>query len=660
MVRSLRSLRHFVLPVVAVAVVLAVPLNQRGAANLPRTVLPDAAMLKAASIQPAPPSATTSSVHLFGFNDFHGYIDPGSAGTVFNGSTSVAAGGAPQFARALEVLRQANPDSLTVAAGDLVGASPLASALFDDEPSLDIFSALGVANSSVGNHEFDEGVAELRRKQSGGCNPADAQACAFVDPGQNPPPPPGQGTPYPGTSMGYLAANVVDHNTQQPIFPAFAVRTVAGQKIGFIGEVLKTTPQIVTPAGVAGLDFLDEAQTANSYVPQLLSQGVQTIVLVIHQGGFNGSGGTFNNCSNFTGDITPIVQALDSHIPVIVSGHTHAAYNCAISTPQGPKLLTSALSNGRVITDIGLTLNQDGTLSSATANNVIVGTAANTLAHTGPNGTTGDALYDRVEAIQKAADAQAAPIASQVIGSITADITRASNQAGEQAAGDLIADAQLAATQGTAAQIAFMNPGGVRNDLLAAQISSGEQPGQVTYGEAFNVQPFGNSLVTKTLTGAQIKQLLEQQFVGCFGQTTKRILLPSAGFTYTQDITRPACDVIDPATIRLNGTPIDPTGTYRVTMNSFLATGGDGFTTFNAGTNAVGGAQDIDALVAYFQAHSPITPPATNRIASVSGPPPAVPEVPIALMLPLATLTLLGGAALVLGRRRSETAASLR
>lgn len=652
MFRSLLSMRRLALPSLAAAAVVALPPQQLASTQAAPLALSDNAILKAATITPVPPSASTTSVHLFGFNDFHGYTDPGAAGTVFNGTSSVPAGGAPQFARVLEVLRAANPNSATVAAGDLVGASPLASALFDDEPSLDIFTAMGVDNSSVGNHEFDKGVAELHRKQDGGCNPADPRACSFVDPGQSPPPPAGQGTPYPGTTMQYLAANVVDSTTNQPIFPPYAVRTIGGQKIGFIGTVLKNTPQIVTPSGVAGLTFLDEAQTANSYVPELLAQGVQTIVLMIHQGGFNGTGGTFTTCSGLNGDIVPIAQALDSHIPIVVSGHTHAAYNCSIPTPQGDKLITSALSNGRVITDIGLAFNLGGALSSATANNVIVDTAANTLAHNGPNGTTGDPLYDRVEAIQKAADAQAAPIAKQLIGSISADITRASTPAGEQAAGDLIADAQLAATQGTAgAQIAFMNPGGVRNDFLKAQISGGEQAGQVTYGEAFSVQPFGNSLVTKTLTGTQIKQLLEQQFVGCFGQTTKRILLPSAGFTYTQDLNRPACNVVDPATIKLNGATIDPSGSYRVTMNSFLATGGDGFTTFNSGTNPIGGAQDIDALVSYFNSRSPIAPLATDRIALVSGPTPVVPEVPFAVLAPLATLALLGGGALVRRRR---------
>ena len=299
-----------------------------------------------------------------------------------------------------------------------------------------------------------------------------------------------------------------------------------------------------------------------------------------------------------------MASAFNDEIDVVVSGHTHQAYNCTIDG----KLVTSAGSFGRVITDIDLTIESTtGEVTAKTATNRIVTRDV-------PRDSAQTALIDKYQRI-------AAPLANRVIGSITADITRAQNAAGESALGDVIADAQLAdtrpANKGNAV-VAFMNPGGIRADLIFNQISGGEKPGQVTYGESFAVQPFGNTLMTMTLTGAQIDTLLEQQWSGVGNTAAPKVLQVSNGFTYTWDASRPIGDRVDPATIRIGGTAISTSSSYRVTVNSFLADGGDGFAVLRDGTNRLGGAVDTDALEAYFRANSPVAPGPRNRITRVN------------------------------------------
>ena len=596
-----------VYPVAALAAAVLLALAPTAAAR------PDAGGVKGAPV----------SVQLLSFNDFHGNLEP-PGGTVFG----VAAGGAEYFAAHIAQRRATNRNTLVVGAGDMIGASPLLSALFHDEPTIESLSAAGLQVTSVGNHEFDEGRQELLRMQRGGCHPTDG--CQ-------------DGDGFEGARFQYLSANVqlltttaerqrharalaryrkalrakraaCTRNrrsracrrkltrprllTNRPLLPPYQVRTVGGVKIGFIGMTLEGTPAIVTPLGVAGLRFLDEAQTANRYVPELRRQGVQAIVVLLHEGGFQT--GSYNDCTGISGPIVEIANAMDEEIDVVISGHTHQAYNCMIGT----KLVTSASAFGRLLTDIDLTIDSaSGEVTSKTATNIIVtrDVAANAAQ------TQLLAKYQRISA----------PLANRVIGSITADITRAETPAGESALGDVIADAQLAATRDPAkggAQVAFMNPGGIRAELLASQISGGEQPGQVTYAEAFTVQPFGNTLVVMTLTGQQIDTLLEQQWSGGNAGRT-RILQVSNGFSYSYDTTRPATDRVNIADIRLNGQPLNPTGTYRVTVNSFLATGGDNFVVLNEGTNRLGGEVDLDALVAYFGANSPVAPGPRDRIA---------------------------------------------
>jgi 5'-nucleotidase len=536
-------------------------------------------LLVVVPVSAGPPSFIP--VQILAVNDFHGNLEPpsGSAGRI----EGIDAGGVEFLATHIDNLRATNPNTLVVSAGDMIGASPLISALFHDEPSIEAFNLMGLDLNAVGNHEFDEGAAELLRMQEGGCHPVDG--CQ-------------DGDDFAGADFDFLAANVVWEDTGETLFPAYKIYNFSGVNVAFIGMTLEGTPTIVTPSGVAGLDFMDEADTVNALIRELRMQKVKTIVVLIHEGGFPTGG--YNACPGISGPIVDIVNRTHEQVDLFITGHTHQAYNCVIDG----RPVTSAASFGRLVTDIDMTLNtRTGQPESISVNNVIVtrDVARNPLL---------TALVDKYRALS-------APLANRVIGSITADITRTANAAGESALGDVIADAQLEATAPGGfgnAVVAFMNPGGIRADLSYNQISGGEQPGEVTYSEAFTVQPFGNSLVTMSLTGAQIETLLEQQWVG---QPSARILQVSAGFAYSWSASAPVGDKVDPATIQINGVTVDPSTTYRVTVNSFLADGGDNFVVLREGTDRLGGDVDADALEKYFQAHSPVPPGPQNRISQV-------------------------------------------
>ena len=521
-------------------------------------------------------------VQILAINDFHGNLEPpaGSSGRI----GTINAGGIEYLATHMKLLEATNPNTVIVSAGDVIGASPLLSGLFHDEPTIEGMNLLGLDLNAVGNHEFDEGVDELRRMHDGGCHPVDG--CQ-------------DGDPFLGADFDFLAANVYQDRNGKRIFPPYRIKTFEGQKVAFIGEPLKGTPTIVTPSAVAGLRFEDEADTINALVPELEANGVEAIVAMIHEGGFPTGG--FNDCPGISGPIVDIVQRLDPAVDVVITGHTHAAYNCVING----RPVTSASSFGRLITDYDLTIDP----ATHDVTNVLVDNKI----------VTRDVAKDPAETSLILKYKQFSdPIANRVSGKITADITRATNAASESALGDVIADAQLDATDDPGfgeAVAAFMNPGGIRSDLVYNQISGGEQPGEVTYGELFAVQPFGNSLVTMTLTGAQIDQTLEQQFDNPTVGAT-RILQISGGFTYTWDAAAPTGSKV--SNIRLNGALIDPTASYRVTVNSFLADGGDGFTALRGGTNRLGGDVDVDAFEDYLGAHSPVAPGPQNRITRVN------------------------------------------
>jgi 5'-nucleotidase len=548
-----------------------------------------AALLSAGPALAAKPPKTekTIDVQLLAINDFHGNLQPpaGSSGRITTPSGPVDAGGVEYLSTHVKQLEQSNRRTVVVAAGDLIGASPLLSALFHDEPTIEAMNEIGLDIASVGNHEFDEGSAELLRMQNGGCHPTDG--CQ-------------DGDPFGGADFQYLSANVVREDTGKTLFPAYEIRKFRNVRVAFIGMTLEATPTIVTPSGVAGLDFRDEVETVNALVPELRRRKVEAIVVLIHEGGL--PTGLYNECPGISGPIVDIVSNLDDAVDVVVSGHTHQAYNCVIDG----KPVTSASSFGRLVTDIDLTLDRRShDVSSVSVNNVIV---------------TRDVAPDPAQtALIAKYDAVAAPLANRVIGQVTADITRTANAAGESALGDVIADAQLDATDEPDfgdAIVAFMNPGGIRTELTFAQ-SGSEGDGNVTYGEAFAVQPFGNSLVTMTLTGAEIDTLLEQQFDNPEpGQS--RMLQVSEGFMYTWDAAAPVGSRVDPASITIDGLPLDVGASYRVTVNSFLADGGDNFTVLRNGTDRLGGEVDLDALVTYFETSSPVAPGAQDRITRLN------------------------------------------
>jgi 5'-nucleotidase len=513
-------------------------------------------------------------VQLLSINDFHGNLAPPGTLTL-PGGVRTPAGGAEYLATHIDTLRKQNRNTLVVSAGDNIGASPLVSGLFHDEPTIEAFNAMGVDISSVGNHEFDEGSSELLRMQDGGCHPVDK--CQ-------------DGDGFAGADFDYLAANVVDDDSGRTLFRPYEIRRVGGVKVGFIGVVLKDTPTIVTPSGVEGLTFGDEADAINKYTAKLKKKGVRAIVVLMHQGDTVDLG-QVNDCINPVGPLADIVGRSSKEVDLYLTGHTHQAYNCVI----GGKRATSASSFGRVVTDANLRIDRrTGQVVSVSADNKIV---------------TQDVAKDPAQtAILDKYTAISAPIANRRIGASTAALTREQNAAGESVLGDIIADSQLAATapdgKGNAVA-AFMNPGGIRTDIDA---------GDITYGEAFAVQPFGNSVVTMTLTGAQIDRVLEQQWDG--QGTSPKVLQVSNGLTYTWHSGGPLGSRVDDASIKIGGVTIDPAASYRVTVNSFLADGGDGFTELRNGTDRLGGDIDLDALAAYLSlaANDPIAPTPRDRI----------------------------------------------
>jgi 5'-nucleotidase len=556
--------------------------TRRGRARIPvrMALVVLLALGLAASLAPALGTAEPDEVlvQLLAINDFHGQLE-----TVPRASDRRPIGGAAILAAYLdareEAARAEGATTLRVAAGDLIGASPLVSGLLRDEPTILALSLMGLRYSAVGNHEFDQGVAELRRLQYGGCAPPKATGprASFADPAAIDP---ATGC-FRGASFQYLAANVLDAATGEPLFPPAAVEWVDGVPIGFVGAVLKETPSIVVPSGVAGVQFLDEAPAINRQVAALRSQGIRTIVVLIHQGGSGTRTG-----GPITGPIVPIVEALDPEVDVVVSGHTHRIYQGAIAG----KLVTQAGSYSQAFADIRLALDREtGDVRVARAEIV------DTLADVPP----GNAPEPAVAALVAQAQAQTAPLANRVVATAATDLRRAATAAGESPLGSLIADAQRAAV---GAEIAFMNPGGIRADLLA---------GPLTYGQLYAVQPFGNSLVVMTLTGEQIVRLLEQQWRD---QPAPRVL-QVAGLRYAWQPDQPVGTRVDPADVFVGDAPLDLARPYRVVVNSFLAEGGDGFTVLREGTDRVGGPLDLDALVNYLaRLPHPVTAPPPGRI----------------------------------------------
>lgn len=548
--------------------------------------------------------AQSVPLRIIAINDFHGHLEPAdntvAAPDPANPSVTVPlrSGGAAFLATRINQLRAEQPRHVVVSAGDLIGASPLTSGLFHDEPTIEVMNAIGLDISALGNHEFDRGVAHLLRLANGGCQAqpiANRQTCAGAD------------SKFAGARFKFLAANVLDRGSEQPIVPPTWIKDIDGVRIGFIGAVTRSTPGIVVPSGVAGVRFIGEAKALNQHAKELQAKGVQAIVAVVHEGG-QAEGG-FDECRNPRGAIFDIARELDPAIDIVLSAHTHRGYNCVIDG----RVIIQAASYGRLVSVVDVEIDR--------ASGDIVRERTRAYNMPVPNGEQTSAqlrsVYPRlapdpkVAAIVEHYRKLAAPLALRPVGRVTSDFDRRASAGGDNALGRLIADAQLSATRTQGAQLAFTNPGGLRADLRA---SDGD--GAVTYADAFASQPFGNTLVTLTLTGAQLKQMLEQQWSARSGATQPeraRMLQPSRGFSYAWKANGSHGERIVADSIRLEGRAIEPDQDYRVTVNNFLGDGGDGFRVLREGTDRVGGPVDIDALTEYLREASALRPLAPDR-----------------------------------------------
>jgi 5'-nucleotidase len=552
-------------------------------------------------------------IALIGFNDLHGHLEPpGIAHTVQTaaGPVPVPAGGMAYLASAIAALKARNPHHAVVSAGDMVGASPLVSSLFLDEPTIEAVNAMQIDFNAVGNHEFDRGWRELLRLQQGGCDKFTAREPCQIS------------RPFTGARFGFLAANTVRVEDGRTLLPATGIKrfTQGGTTVtlGVIGLTLRGTPTMVTPAGVAGLRFEDEAATANALVPQLKAQGADVIAVVIHEGGHTAAGVQETSCAGLSGDIVPILERLDPAVDVVVSGHTHQAYVCDYATvnPAKPFLLTSAGQYGTLVTDIQLRVDtRTRRVVHKTARNVIVQSEAFTGSRGRVEMTAAVPSFTADPAVQAIIDryrTAAVPLAQRPVGQAVGALRRVQTPSLESALGNLVADAQLHATRSPeqgGAQLSFMNPGGLRADLVP------DAQGLVRYGQLYAVQPFGNQLVVKTFTGAQIQAVLEQQFASGSNTVQRpRVLSVSRGFSYQFDLSRPPGERI--RQMALDGVPLQSDTPVRVVMSSYLDSGGDNFSVLAEGRDRWVGGLDVDALEAYFRAHSPVAVPATDRITA--------------------------------------------
>ncbi len=531
-----------------------------------------------ASSSPTPsPTATVEpqdvQLRIVAINDFHGHIATSS--TAFDG-----VGRADYLASNIAAARAEYEHSVFVSAGDLIGGSPLVSALFHDEPTIEAMNLMGLDLNAVGNHEFDEGPEELVRMQQGGSHPLDGDQ---------------DGDSFNGADFQFLAANVIDDSTGDTVFPSYTVLRFNGIGVAFIGLTLEGTANIVARSSVAGLTFEDEAETVNSLIPELRAMGIEATVVLLHQGGFS-DGGQDDCGSGLEGAIADVATRLDDAVDLVIAGHTNDEFICEI---EG-KWVTMADNAGRLFTVI------DVSLDPVTKDLAVV------KARNLPNSQENITPDVRLTALIEKYESLSAPRANAVIGATTADILRQQNEDGESALGNVIADAHLEATLEAGAVVAFMNQGGIRNDILFAT-SGPENDGELTYAEAFSVHPFGNSLVTMTLTGHQIDELLELQFRP--GEvTTRGILQVSRGFSYEWDGAQPVGSRVDISSITVNGVALDPDANYRVTVNSFLADGGSGFYVLTEGTDRTGGMIDVEAMVSYFAGADVVTPGPQDRI----------------------------------------------
>jgi 5'-nucleotidase len=551
------------------------------------------------------------TVRLIAFNDLHGHLestgltlpwpDPADKSKVHR----LHAGGAAHLAGLVQSLRAGARHHLTLSGGDMIGATPLVSALFFHESTIEVANRMGVDIGVLGNHEFDAGQDELLRIQNGGCAPNKADSpfvsCALGR--------------FEGAKFQMFAANVRKAD-DVPLFPASVVREFGGIRVGFIGAVTKLTPNIVVPSGVAGLKFLEEAASINAEAQRLKAQGVEALVAVIHEGGETGTPGLpmeWNDvgCPRPRGEIFEIVRRLTQDVDLVFSAHTHQGYRCLVD--GRPVLQATSSGRGVSVADIVLdpkTRDIDRTRtthrnlpvfnerSDAALREAIIAAEPAPWAQALREARPVQAVAQRVAEYAQAAQ----PRAQRPVGRIGGNFERAART--DASAGRLVADAQWLATRSPqlgGAELALMNPGGVRTDLRCPAAP----PCTVTYGDVFAMQPFGNSLVVMTLTGAELKQLLEDQQRP--GRNSPHYLIPSSSLTYSWNASAPHGQRV--RDLRVGGVPVEPARDVRLTVNSFLAEGGDGVSMLTRGRQRLGGALDLDALVAHLSSASPSPDP---------------------------------------------------
>jgi 5'-nucleotidase len=571
-----------------------------------------AALAGCATVPPGPTGPV--EVGIIAINDFHGALEPprsalrqpdGQGGTML-----VPAGGVAYLASAIDSIRAKYAHHLTVSAGDMIGSSQLSSALFLDEPAIGAMNRIGLDFNAVGNHEFDRGRDELMRLAKGGCEKHTKLEPCRIE-------------PHPGARFAFLAANTVlpEGGT---LFPGTALKSFGrGERkvtVGLIGVTLKETADLTSREGLGGARFADEAETVNRIAPALRVQGADAVVLLIHQGGYTSGNLDPSSCNNLTGEIRTILDRLTTEVDVVVSGHTHWAYVCDYGAlnPAKPFLLTSGGVYGGMATDITLTIDP-------AANRVVAKRARNVIAQNDGMTTAAGRVeptpaLERFPARPDVAEYVGRYVAAskeqidRVAGRIAAPVSRPGGEAGRSGGtlGLLIADAQLAATRSAGAQIALMNAFGVRAPFTLTPNPRGE----LTFGQLYSVQPFTNQLVTGTLTGAELKAVLEE---GLDANQPIQYLSPSAGFAYSVDLTRPVGQRV--TAMSLDGKPIDPAATYRITVNNFLAAGGDSFATLaRMRDTQVAPMTDVEALEAWLQADPPRAAPLDNRVSIVGDP----------------------------------------
>ncbi|WP_223469250.1 bifunctional metallophosphatase/5'-nucleotidase [Massilia soli] len=515
--------------------------------------------------------AAPLELNVVALNDFHGHLEGGKFNYTVNGrQTTVHAGGIDVIGAALQAWRKEDRELMFVGAGDLVGGTPALSSMWADEASLTALSMLGMNASSAGNHEFDQGRAELLRQQHGGCDSHRADKACKLDPD------------YRGASFTYLAANVIDTATGKTLLPAYKIEEAKGVKVGYIGAVLKDTPSVVLASGIKGLAFLDEADAINKALVEVRAKGATVFVVLIHEGGHTDEAFNEPDCKNLKGPIVSIAKRLDPELKLIISGHTHTGFQCKVDG----RTITQAEMGGHVLSRIKLLVDPDSRLlRDISVRNVVL--------------TPGEYPADpRMAAYLQQVKQRSEAVLARPVARLGAKVvTRKLNDAGEAPLGNLIADAVLDATKAQGVQVAFMNTGGMRKDLEAGDNLV------ATYGQAQVVLPFSNTIVVMDMTGAQLRAVLEQQWIRKHADSNAAMLHPSRGFTYRWDGARPRGQRVVPGSVKLDGVAIDEARIYRVAANNFLAEGGDGFAAFAEASNKRDTQiLDLDAFVRYLAA----------------------------------------------------------